>query len=160
MKWKLVILSIAVLLGFGSLVVWNTSVSEDRQSGKSATSEKVTVFKSPACGCCEDYAAYLERQGFTVEMVETDNMNRIKEKHHIPPQLGSCHTSLIGNYIVEGHVPVEAIHKLLAEKPSIAGIAMPGMPSGSPGMPGRKEEPFVIYSFDETGKTLGVFTEM
>jgi len=160
MKWKLLILSIAVILGLGSLVVWNASVSEDRPSDENTAANKVTVFKSPACGCCENYATYLERQGFTVEMVETEDMNRIKEKYHVPPRLGSCHTSLVGNYIVEGHVPVEAINKLLAEKPAIAGIAMPGMPSGSPGMPGGKEEPFVIYSFDETGKTLGVFTQM
>jgi hypothetical protein len=160
MKWKLILLSVAVLLGLGSLVVWNASGSEDRPSGKRVTANKVTVFKSPSCGCCENYATYLKRQGFTINMVEIDDMNQIKEKYHVSPALGSCHTSLVGNYIVEGHVPVEAINKLLAEKPAIAGIAMPGMPSGSPGMPGGKEEPFVIYSFDKTGKTLGIFTQM
>lgn len=107
---------------------------------------KVTVFQSPDCGCCEIYKGYLMEQGFQVETQYTQDMYSIKKKYQIPQNMGSCHTVVIGDYFVEGHVPIEAIAELLEEKPDIDGIALPGMPSGSPGMPGRKTEDFIIYA--------------
>ena len=107
---------------------------------------KVTLYKSQSCGCCAGYASALERQGFNVETVPTSNMAAIKDKYDVPSNMGSCHTAVIGDYFVEGHVPFEAIEKLLQEKPAIDGIALPGMPSGSPGMPGSKTEKWTIYS--------------
>jgi len=79
-------------------------------------------------------------------MVMTDNLDEVKDRFNIPEEMWSCHTSVIGDYYIEGHVPVAAIEKLLAEQPDIDGIALPGMPSGSPGMTGEQEAPFVVYA--------------
>lgn len=113
--------------------------------------QAVTVYKTATCGCCGNYVTYLERSGFDVEAVNVPSLGDIKTQYSIPADMQSCHTTVIGDYVVEGHIPVEAISKLLAEKPAIRGIAMPGMPSGSPGMPGPKE-PFLIYELNDGGK--------
>lgn len=112
--------------------------------------QQVTIFKSESCGCCGAYTNYMQKQGFAVQVNDVPSMNPIKAQYDVPVQMQSCHTSIIGNYFVEGHIPREAIDKLLSEKPAIAGIAMPGMPSGSPGMPGSKE-PFIIYAIGTDG---------
>jgi hypothetical protein len=113
---------------------------------------KMTIYKSGSCGCCGVYVNYFQRKGNSnVEIVNVENMNSIKKKYGIPSQLESCHTTIIGDYFVEGHVPLEAIEKLLEEKPNIKGIAMPGMPTGSPGMPGAKTGDFVIYAVENDG---------
>lgn len=103
------------------------------------------VFKSPSCGCCNGYIAALESDGFEVKSVNMDDLTAIKNKYNIPTSMQSCHTTIIGRYFIEGHVPLEAVKKLLQEQPDIDGIALPGMPIGTPGMPGPKESPFVIY---------------
>ena len=113
---------------------------------QSNNGEKVTVFKSPTCGCCVGYVAELEKNGFDVETVDTVDMHAVKQKFNIPQSMESCHTAVMGDYFIEGHVPIEAVNKLLEEKPDIDGIALPGMPAGSPGMPGRKKVPFTIYA--------------
>ncbi|HLC65429.1 MAG TPA: DUF411 domain-containing protein [Candidatus Nanoarchaeia archaeon] len=113
--------------------------------------KKITVFKSPTCGCCDIYSKYMKNQGFEVEVTNTYDMDPIKSKYSIPPQLTSCHTTIVGDYFVEGHVPFEAVVKLLTEKPDIAGIGMPGMPSGSPGMQGAKQGQFVISAVGKDG---------
>ena len=106
----------------------------------------VIVYKSPMCGCCEGYISNLEGNGFDVDVEIVQNMQSIKIQYNIPPDMQSCHTVIIGDYFVEGHVPLEAVNKLLNEKPDIDGIALPGMLSGSPGMPGKKTETFQIYA--------------
>ncbi len=106
----------------------------------------VTTYRSPTCGCCVGWEEYLKTAGFEVESVVTDDVTAIKDDLQIPDDMRSCHTAIIGDYFVEGHVPVEAIQKLLDEQPEIDGIALPGMVQGSPGMSGEKSEPFVIYS--------------
>lgn len=112
--------------------------------------QEVTIYKSSNCGCCEIYADYFRRRGNeNIEVVNEEDMNSIRNKHKVPSSLSSCHTTVIGDYFVEGHVPLEAIEKLLKEKPDIKGIAMPGMPSGSPGMPGSKQSDFKIYSVNK-----------
>ncbi len=113
---------------------------------------KATVFKSPSCGCCSMYIKYLKKQSnLDVDVVEKMDITPIKTKYDIPSNLRSCHTTIIGDYFVEGHVPIEAINKLMSEKPNITGIALPQMPSGSPGMPGSKTEAFVIYAVNKDG---------
>lgn len=104
-----------------------------------------TLYKSPTCGCCTAYADYLEANGFDVEVVVRDDMDEIKSQAGVPARLQSCHTTMIGRYAVEGHVPVEAIDKLMQERPFTRGIAMPGMPAGSPGMGGSKQGPFQVF---------------
>ncbi len=107
--------------------------------------QKAIVYKSPTCGCCVGYAAALRKQGVSVEVVETDDMSLIKDKYGIPANKQSCHTIAMGNYFIEGHVPMEAAEKLLKENPDIDGIGLPRMPSGTPGMPGPKRAPYEVY---------------
>lgn len=109
------------------------------------------VYRSSTCGCCLGYIAALEKQGFAVEVqsLEERGMDLIKKQYAIPPDRQSCHTTVIGDYFIEGHVPLEAIEKLLTEKPKIDGIGLPGMPIGTPGMPGVKQVPYEIYQKSE-----------
>ena len=105
----------------------------------------VEVFKTPSCGCCYGYVLFLEEEKFEVKQTDMRSLHSIKKKYNIPLEMQSCHTTILGKYFIEGHVPIEAINKLLKEQPDIDGIALPGMPIGTPGMPGEKEEPYVIY---------------
>ena len=105
----------------------------------------VEVFKTSSCGCCYGYVLFLEEEKFKVKKTDMRSLYSIKKKYNIPLEMQSCHTTILGKYFIEGHVPIEAINKLLKEQPNIDGIALPGMPIGTPGMPGEKEEPYVIY---------------
>lgn len=116
------------------------------------TGQTVTLYKSPNCGCCSGHAKALEEAGFAVNIVETNELDQIKSEQNISPTGASCHTSVIGDYVVEGHVPLEAIEKLLTEKPDVAGIGLPGMPIGTPGMPGRKTAPYEVYQLTKDGE--------
>jgi len=112
----------------------------------------ITIYRSGGCGCCGGYKSYLEKKGNTeVKIVSLENTTSIEKKYGVPEGLESCHTMIIGDYFIEGHVPLEAIDKLLEEKPNIAGIAMAGMPQGSPGMPGTKKGDFIIYAVNHDG---------
>lgn len=104
----------------------------------------VTLYKSPTCGCCEEYVKYLQANGFDVKAINSDDMNRIKETNHVG-NLGSCHTALINGYVVEGHVPVAAILKVLKQRPKIVGISVPGMTTNSPGMGEMKPGTLKVY---------------
>lgn len=109
----------------------------------------IEVFKSPTCSCCHEWEAYLRGLGYTVKSVPTDDMAAVKAQYGLPQETWSCHTAVIAGYAVEGHVPVEAIEDLLAERPAIDGIALPAMPPGSPGMPGVKEGPFEVLAVQD-----------
>lgn len=109
----------------------------------------VTLYKNPQCSCCEDYAEYLRTNGFEVKVVATHDLSLIKKEHGVPNRLEGCHTSLIDGYVVEGHVPMKSLTKLLTEHPAIKGISLPGMPTGTPGMGGPKTGPFTIYEIGE-----------
>ena len=114
----------------------------------------VEVWKSPTCGCCEDWVTYLEDEGFEVVAHDTDDVDAVKaELGLVDPRLKSCHTARIGDYVVEGHVPVSDIDRLLAERPAIVGISAPGMPMMSPGMGSREPKGYDVISFDEHGET-------
>ena len=104
-----------------------------------------TIYKTPQCGCCEAYAGYLRENSFSVTVKSTHDLFLIKRQHGVQERFEGCHTTLIDGYVVEGHVPVETLERLLSERPDIKGISLPGMPQGSPGMTGRKTEPFTIY---------------
>ena len=105
------------------------------------------LYKNPECSCCEQYAGYLRNHGFEVTVRPTHDLALIKERHGVPDSLEGCHTTLVDGYVIEGHVPVDTVNRLLSERPEITGISLPGMPEGSPGMTGSKSEPFVIYHF-------------
>jgi hypothetical protein len=110
---------------------------------------QVTLYKNPECGCCEGYADYLRHNGFKVTAVSTNDLTVMGQKYGIPDDLAPCHISLIGGYVVGGHIPIDVVNRLLLEKPRIVGITLPGMPEGTPGMPGQKPGPLEIY---EIGK--------
>ena len=109
----------------------------------------VEVFKTPSCGCCYGYALFLKEEKFKVKQTDMRSLHTIKQKYNIPVEMQSCHTTIMGKYFIEGHVPFEAVNKLLKEQPDIDGIALPGMPIGTPGMPGDKDEPYVIYQLKD-----------
>lgn len=113
------------------------------------------VFKSATCGCCAQWVDQLRAQGFTVQTTNTETLEDIKNKHGIPARTRSCHTAVAGGYVFEGHVPVADIKRVLKERPAIAGLAVPGMPVGSPGMevPGVKPDPYDVVAFDKSGAT-------
>ncbi len=115
--------------------------------------QEMTLYKSNSCGCCSLYANYANKKMGSVNVVNKENMIQIKTDLGVPGLLQSCHTLTIGDYFVEGHIPIEAITKLLEDKPNILGIAMPGMPSGSPGMPGAKTGDFVVYAVNRDGSS-------
>ena len=114
------------------------------------------VWKSPSCGCCKDWIAHMEANGFRVRVHETGN-TAMRERLKIPLKLGSCHTALIGRYAIEGHVPAREVHRLLKEKPEAAGLAVPGMPVGSPGMDGpdygARRDPYDVLLVALDGST-------
>jgi Predicted metal-binding protein len=121
---------------------------EDKKNALANINNKklsVEVFKTPSCGCCYGYVLFLEKEKFNVKQTDMRSLHSIKQKYNIPLEMQSCHTTIIGKYFIEGHVPLEAVNKLLKEQPDIDGIALPGMPIGTPGMPGKKEDPFVVY---------------
>jgi hypothetical protein len=150
MKPFLVGIIVVALVGMGGLAL-TLNKGGGEEVGLDSEKTLAVLYKSPNCGCCGNHAAYLRRNGFDVEVVETDNIGDVKSKNNIPAGEESCHTTVIGDYVVEGHVPVEAIEKLLTEKPAVKGIGLAAMPAGSPGMPGPKQSPFQIYSFTEGG---------
>ena len=136
----LLFLSISLFLFFSFV-----TNKQDNLDITKANKYNVEVFKTPSCGCCYGYVLFLEKEQFKVKQTDMRSLQAIKKKHNIPLEMQSCHTTILGKYFIEGHVPIEAINKLLKEQPDIDGIALPGMPIGTPGMPGEKEEPYVIY---------------
>lgn len=115
---------------------------------------KVTVYKDPNCGCCKNWIEHLRKHAFEVSARDTSDLAGIKTANRVPEQLYSCHTALIGGYVVEGHVPAADIRRLLQEKPRIAGIAVPGMPIGSPGMEqGSRVDRYDVIAFNRDGST-------
>ena len=136
----LVVISISFFFIF-SFVTNKQDTSADTKASK----YNVEVFKTPSCGCCYGYVLFLEEEKFKVKQTDMRSLHAIKIKYNIPLEMQSCHTTILGKYFIEGHVPIEAINKLLKEQPDIDGIALPGMPIGTPGMPGEKKEPYIIY---------------
>ncbi|MSR07147.1 MAG: DUF411 domain-containing protein [Gemmatimonadetes bacterium] len=118
----------------------------------------VVVYKSPTCGCCAKWVDYMKAQGYQVTVHDMDDVDPIKDQQHVPGDLRSCHTALVGGYVIEGHVPADLIQKLIKEKSTLAGLAVPGMVAGSPGMDGGAKEAYDVVSFDKSGKT-GVYAK-
>ncbi|MEO7367296.1 MAG: DUF411 domain-containing protein [Gemmatimonadaceae bacterium] len=113
----------------------------------------IKVYKDPDCGCCKEWVKHLEANGFKVETMDMPDLSLLKEKYGVKRELQACHTAIVGDYVVEGHVPADVIKKMLKEKPAIAGLAVPGMPMGSPGMDGPARERYSVLTFDHAGRT-------
>ncbi len=113
----------------------------------------VHIYKTPTCGCCAEWVTHIEQAGFQTEVQDLPNVSGVKQRLGVPEDLGSCHTAMVGDYVVEGHVPADAIRRLLSERPQgVAGIAVPGMPMGSPGMEGPWSDPYDVIAFRRNGQ--------
>lgn len=123
------------------------------------TPTEMTVYRSPTCGCCGNWEQHVKDNKFSITDNISDDMQAIKQKYGVPEQLSSCHTAIVGGYVIEGHVPAKDIEKLLREKPDVVGITAPGMPMGSPGMEmGPRKDDYQVLSFDKNGN-VKVFAE-
>lgn len=121
--------------------------------GVRAQGTKIAVYKDATCGCCAVWVTHLEKAGFTATVTNAADMAAIKDKQSVPGALRSCHTGVVNGYVIEGHVPAEDIQRLLKERPAVVGLAVPGMPIGSPGMevPGMKAQAFDVIAFEKSG---------
>ncbi len=113
----------------------------------------ITAYKDASCGCCKSWVEHLIKHGYRVDAKDTPDMAEVKRALGVPDALKACHTGVVGGYLIEGHVPAAEIARLLKEKPKVAGLAVPGMPMGSPGMEGPRTQHYQVLSFDKTGKT-------
>lgn len=120
-----------------------------------AESTRITVYKTPTCGCCKGWVEHLRTNGFEVATEDLADLSLLKQGHRIPKALQTCHTAIVDGYVVEGHVPASDVKRLLAERPGVAGVAVPGMPIGSPGMEmrGRGTEAYETVTFTTSGTT-------
>lgn len=145
--------TVALVLVFvvrGGTAEPKTPVGAAEPSPRAAT--ELVVYRSPACSCCEAWITYMERHGYQVRSVTTDDLASIKKEHRVPEELWSCHTAMLGNLVIEGHVPVEAVRAAVERAPAGShGIAVPGMPAGSPGMPGTLAGPLDVFAFGDGG---------
>ena len=137
----------------GAAVVLMAGTAFASLSTKDASAVEVTVYKSPTCGCCSQWIAHMEANGFEVNAHDLADLTQIKSEHGVRQELISCHTALVDGYVIEGHVPAEDIQRLLQERPDVVGLAVPGMVTGSPGMEGATSEPYNVLTFDRDGNT-------
>lgn len=136
-------------LGVGAYLQFAPAASADLPT--------VTVYKSPSCNCCAKWITHMEEQGFSVKVKSRFNVKPVKKQVGLPSSLAACHTAVVGNYVVEGHVPAQDVKRLLREKPDVRGLSVPGMPVGSPGMErGDRVEPYEVLAFTPTGDTTVV----
>jgi hypothetical protein len=119
---------------------------------------EVMVYKTATCGCCSKWVDHMKAAGFAMKVQDVEDIAAVKEKFGVHQQVASCHTSQVGGYVIEGHVPASSVQRLLKERPKVVGLAVPGMPAGSPGMelPSGHKEAYAVVTFDRTGPT-GVF---
>ena len=135
------------------LLALTTAVAPAPATGAEAKKPIITVYKDPDCGCCKNWVEHLIKHGYRVDAKDTPEMTEIKRTLGVPDALSACHTAVVNGYLIEGHVPAADIARLLKEKPKVAGLAVPGMPMGSPGMEGSRTQHYQVLSFDKAGKT-------
>lgn len=138
------------VLALGGLAVAG-ALAESASAGKGT----IAVYKNPSCGCCSNWVAYLRRNGWSVEVTDLDDVSSIKRQAGVPDELAACHTAIVDGYVVEGHVPASAIEQLLRERPTLSGIAVPGMPADSPGMGGGGVQDVIGFRH---GAARGLYT--
>jgi len=149
----------AIRLSAAALLIAASPLRADWSRAELPLAEPTTieVYRSASCGCCHKWIEHLRAHGFTVEDHTTDELARIKAEAGVPQQLASCHTAKVGGYVIEGHVPADDIKRLLAAKPDITGLSVPGMPAGSPGMEqGAYKQDFSVLGFKRDGN-YGLF---
>jgi hypothetical protein len=124
------------------------------ETGAASAGEKevITVHKDPTCGCCSGWVEHVQKAGFKTKVWDTRDLDAVKRRLGVPDDLAACHTARLSGYVIEGHVPAVALRRLLVEKPKAAGLAVPGMPVGSPGMEGGKPEKYDVILFGPDGR--------
>ncbi len=140
------------------VLVGLAAISVAGPAARAAALPPMKVWKDPNCGCCGAWVDHVRAAGFTVEVEEVRAMNQVKARLGVPADLASCHTAQVGGYVLEGHVPAEDVKRLLAEKPAGRGLAVPGMPQGSPGMETGVKDPYEVVLFRADG-TRAVFAQ-
>ena len=133
--------SLAAILGVLGSLATQQSIAAD-----------LVVYKSPTCGCCGKWVKHMEDAGFSVDVENLRDLAPIKRELGVPGRMQSCHTAKVGDYIVEGHVPADLVKRMLDEKPDIKGLAVPGMPMGSPGMEGPRKDPYDVMAIGKDGR--------
>lgn len=128
-----------------------TTVAFTGPSGATTSQTLMTIYKDPTCGCCGDWASAVANAGFKVDTLEVDDLIMIKKKYKVPHGLESCHTAILGPYVIEGHLPLQAIEKLLSEQPKFTGLAVAGMPPGSLGMGNDPSASYGVIAFEQNG---------
>jgi hypothetical protein len=141
----------AALASGAALIARRASAAMPKSLG--AARPPVTVYKDPSCGCCKKWVEHMQKSGFAVTAHDSADMDAIKDHYGVPSGVRSCHTALVGSYVVEGHVPAPDIDRMLAEQPKVAGLAVPGMVTGSPGMEGLMSKSYVVLAYQKTGTT-------
>lgn len=138
---------VAILASLAS--AWTPAGTHETVAGR-----EITVFKDPNCGCCTKWVEHLRKHAFDVAARDTSDVAAVKRAGRIPERLHSCHTAFVGGYVIEGHVPASDIQRLLREQPKVAGLAVPGMPVGSPGMEvGNRVDKYDVIAFNRDGTT-------
>lgn len=140
----------------GALLVASVAVLATTVMARQTEKTTVQVFKTSTCGCCSLWVEHLKAAGYNVVATDVEDIDAVKQKHGVPTDLASCHTAIVNGYVVEGHVPAADVTRLLKERPkAVAGIAVPGMPAGSPGMEVQsgKVQPYRVMAFEKSGKT-------
>ena len=141
----------ASLVGAATLVARRASAAMPLRTD--VTRPPVTVYKDASCGCCKKWIEHMQASGFTVTAHDSADMDALKDHYGVPSDVRSCHTALVGSYVVEGHVPAADVDRLLKEQPKAAGLSVPGMVMGSPGMEGPTSRPYTVLAFQKTGAT-------
>jgi hypothetical protein len=144
--------TMALTVAFASLAL-TTAAVRTYPSDAPAKKPVITVYKDSSCGCCKNWIAHLIKHGYRVDAKDSPDMTEIKRTLGVPTGLTACHTAMVNGYLIEGHVPAADIDRLLAQKPKVAGLAVPGMPAGSPGMEGASAQRYQVLTFDKSGKT-------
>lgn len=140
-------------------LISTTNRIQDKQTALKATALNATVYRSPDCRCCGGWIKHLKAQGFKIKDFPTGDMEIVKQKYNVPDNLTSCHTAIVNGYVIEGHVPADDIKRLLQDSPNVAGLSVPQMPVGTPGMEiGNQKDPFTVFSFERRGR-VAVFNE-
>ena len=142
-----------MMLGIAACTSADAANREEQAAVVDPSLPTVLVYKTPTCGCCNGWIDHMEAAGFAVDARDVRDIISVKMDAGVPTNLSSCHTAFVDGYIVEGHVPIDQVKRLLEERPEVLGIATPGMPIGSPGMEGANPQPYQVFAFDGEGST-------
>lgn len=148
-----IVSALLVIVAAGGAIWYIVSDYYARQQTRSVAANEIVMYKNAGCQCCDRWADHMRQRGYSVETVNAENLPAVKAEEGIPRNMGACHTALVGDYVVEGHVPAEDVMRMLQEQPNALGLAVPGMPASSPGMNTALNDPYNVYLLHKDGST-------